>query len=349
MAFSLYTAVILVILKGVSDAADDCSQMRYIRFDGVEIPGAGDYLDIEGSDIEWAENKRVERAEEECKELCRLQPTAKAWSLEKAPNRKCSCFKIVKSDQISYTHHSGKFCDCDLKYHDSIINAASYSLPGFCQSTSEGDKPSSGPLPHGATCNLTCDGSYEGVSGALTCRARDWTSAASRVIIDPEPECQLNPTAVLYASIGGGLMAFFLLFLVVVCCLRQKQTRGEEKKHGRVIMRSAPGGRDGRGGGVGEEGIDGGVDRRKSYKKATGHLSVDEGCPEVDLMINGHQDRIVYANVDLKDVHRQQRREMAEPTTMIGLPDVDPIYLEGNIMNGNEEKNEYIIVDDNQS
>jgi len=343
MAFSIYTAVILAILKGVSDAADDCSTV-FEKFSGVPIRGVGGSLDTEGGGTGV---DQVEKAANECESICRKEPTAKGWGLLHFNAKECTCFETVESAKGDPAYQSAKFCDCQLEYHKSIFDSSSFALPAFCQTATGEDVHGRGVLPHGASCNLTCTGNYAGQPGVAECRARDWAKAGSRVVFKPQPRCHLNSTAVLYASIGGGLAAVLILFLLIVCCLRQKQKRNkrrEEDDH-HVTMRQVRGG-----GGGNEEGNDIGVDRRKSYKKATGHLSMDEESREVDLMINGQPEGIVYANVDLTDVHKQrQGRNMAEPTTMIGIQDVDPIYLEGNIATGNERNNDYIHVNENRS
>lgn len=339
MAFSICTAVILALLKGVSDAAvdseDDCSE-KSTSFTGKEIDRAGRSFDTAG---DWDQSKRQDRGYLECTELCRKHPEAKAWSVRYFDNQKCSCFRTVTGSERSANHKSGKFCDCDLKYQPSF---SSFSLPAYCQLSGGDDVAPSSPLPHGATCNLTCTGSYVGTPGALECRARDWTEAGNRIVMAPEPRCRLNSTTVLYASIGGGIVGLLLLFLLLVCYLRQKQKKEKmraEKNRQQVIMRNARGE---------EDGMDG-IDRRKSYKKATGHLSMDEESREVDLMINGRQDGIVYANVDLSDPNPQRpSRNVGAPITMIGAPDVDPIYLEGSILNENEG-NQYVTVDNIRS
>jgi len=321
MAFSIFTAVVLAILKGVSDAADNCETV-FERFEGVTIPGAGGSLDIEGSAVDQSG-----KAAKQCQELCRAEPTAKAWGLLHFKAKECTCFQTVKEAEGDPSYMSGKFCDCLLEHHKNIYDSSSFALPAFCQTATGEDVHARGVLPHGASCNLTCTGSYVGTPGVAECRARDWKTVGSRVILKPEPNCRLNSTAVLYASIGGGLVAILILFLLLVCCLRsaQKRRKPHQDDDHEVTMRHVRGG--GRGGGGEHEGEEIGIDRRKSYKKATGHLSMDETEPlseesrEVDLMINGQQEGVVYANVDFNDAHRlqlQQQRDMAGPTTMIG-------------------------------
>lgn len=343
MALLMFTTAALILLDGVSDAAVDshpeCAVLSK-SFQGEEIPGAGDGFDVTGN---WINSERQDKGFDDCMKLCRTYSEAKGFSLRWFKDQKCSCFKTVTGFDLSAEHKSSKFCDCDLQYHTSILHSSSFALPAYCQLPGGDDVAPTSPLPHGATCNLTCAGSYVGTPGALECRARDWTTARERIVMAPEPRCHLNSTAVLYASIGGGIVAVLILFLLLVCCLRQKQRKEKqraEKARKQVIMRNARG--------DGEEIVDG-VDRRKSYKKATGHLSVDEESREVDLMINGRQDGIVYANVDLSDIHPQwQPRSTGAPTTTIGAPDVDPIYLEGTMLNENEG-NQYVVVDSNRS
>lgn len=370
MTFSIFTLVILVLLKETSDAAVDttvCAEKSH-KYEGEVIEGAGDKLDKEG---DWEDSHRQDRGIEECKELCRIEPNAKGWSLRYFQNQQCICFRTITKSQPDSEYKSNKFCECDLKYHSRIQHSSSFSKPAFCQSADGGDVASTSPLPHGATCNLTCTGSYVGTPGVLECRARDWKVAGPRIIMTPKPNCRLNSTAVLYASVGGGLAVALILFILLVCCLRQKQSRAKrraEKDRQRVTMREA---REGGGGGAGEDAVDG-IDRRKSYKKATGHLSMDEESREADFMINelqeglearygrqagvedgivGRQDDIVYANVGLKDhrsnPHRQGRND-GPPITMIGAPDIEAIYLEGSLANEND-RNQYIVVDKNHS
>jgi len=341
MTFSIITAVILVLLKGVSDAADDsqCKEVT-VSFKGEEIEGAGNSLLI-GDLSDWQKSERQDRGALECMDLCLRHPEAKAWSLRWFQNQKCSCFRTVTDSDPSAEYKSGKICECDLSYHPGIRQSKSVALPAFCQSAGGADVPPTTALPHGATCNLTCSGSYVGTPGAFECRARDWAQAGSRIVMVPEPRCRLNSTTVLYASIGGGLVAVLILFLFLVCCLRAKQKREKTRaeKNRQVVMRNAKGD---------EETVDG-IDRRKSYKKATGHLSVDEESREGDLILNGRHDGIVYANVDLSDSHHQrQEQDVGAPVTRIGAPDIDPIYLEGSILNENEA-NQYVTVDNNRS
>jgi len=336
MAFSIFSVVILALLKGVSDAAvdKDCQEVSN-SFVGDKIEGAGSSFDTTG---DWSLSARQDRGITECTELCLNEPEAKGWSLRYFDNQKCSCFKTITDSKRDPTFKSGKFCQCDLKYHPSILHSNSFSLPAYCQLPDGNDVAPTSPLPNGASCNLTCTGSYVGTPGALECRARDWKIAGNRIKMAPNPICRLNSTAVMYASIGGGLVAVLILFLLLVCCLRQKQRR-EKMNAEKVVMRNARG----------EEQVDAGIDRRKSYKKATGHLSMDEENREADLMINGRQDGIVYANVSVGDQHPQrQKRDIGAPITMIGAPDVDPIYLEGSIPN-DYGGNQYVTVDNSRS
>jgi len=342
MAFSIFTAVILAILKGVPGDADDCA-VAYKSYEGTKIPGAGGSLDG-GATVE-----QVEKAAQQCETLCRSIPTAKAWSLHHFQAKECTCFSTVTKETAHAEYQSAKFCDCRLEHHKSL-DSSSFALPAFCQTPGGEDKHSTGALPHGASCNLTCTGNYAGTPGVAECRARDWKTVGSRVVFKPQPRCHLNSTAVLYASIGGGLAAVLVLFLLLICCLRYKQKSAKRRDvHDRqVTMRQVRGGMGGGEGGEGEiEGEDMGVDRRKSYKKATGHLSMDEDC-QVDLMMNGQPEGVVYANVDLTDARYQRhgRHDNAEPITTIGVPDGDPIYLEGHIANRSE--NDYIHVNGNR-
>jgi len=164
----------------------DCQEVSN-SFVGEEIEGAGSSFDAAG---DWHLTPRQDRGITECIELCLNHPDAKGWSLRWFDNQNCHCFRTITDSKRNPSFKSGKFCQCDLKYHPNILRSNNFSLPAYCQLPDGDDVAPTSPLPNGASCNLMCTGSYVGTPGALECRARDWKIAGNRVKMAPNPICR---------------------------------------------------------------------------------------------------------------------------------------------------------------
>ena len=83
----------------------------------------GEFLPMTSSPIGSAAQKGLKLYRFSAQELCLNEPEAKGWSLRYFDNQKCSCFKTITDSKRDPTFKSGKFCQCDLKYHPSILHS----------------------------------------------------------------------------------------------------------------------------------------------------------------------------------------------------------------------------------